>query len=535
MSITSLSFIIFVFCTVVVYYLVPKRFQWCVLLFFSALFYLSTGWKNSIFVLVTSVTIYAAAIRMQHITTVQKNYLKENKASLSAEEKKAYKVKKKTARKHVMLCALLFNLGILAVFKYFHFALEQLNSIIGLFNGKRIDDVYSFIVPLGISFYTFQSVGYLLDVYFEYYSAERNYFKVLLFTSFFPQMTQGPISDFEFFSNELFSEHSFTYKNYSWGLQRMVWGFVKKLLIADTLAPMVHNVFTNYSGYTGIATLIGAFLYSIQIYADFSGYMDIMCGICEVLGIKLTENFERPYFSKSIAEYWRRWHISLGAWFKKYIYYTIGMSGWSRKLASQAKAKYGKHFGNTVPATAALLVVWTATGLWHGASWAYISWGLVNGLFIIFSLWMDPVYASWKQRLKINDQTTAWKLFQVIRTFVLVTFIKVLPEVGTLSDGIGLWKRVFTEHTVPHSLHEALPFLTGNIGFADISKYMLLVGCIVLLFVFSMLQRRIQVRHLFNRLPMLLRVCVLTVTVICIIVFGIPNTWGAGGFLYANF
>lgn len=503
---------------------------------FSGIFYLSFGWKSAIYVLITASTIYVATRWLQNITVRQKAFLKENKAALSKDKKRVYKNINKKKRKCIMISTVLLNIGILAVFKYFHFALAQVNSVLSVFGGQQINDIYKFIVPLGISFYTFQSIGYLVDVYFEYYEAEKNFFKVLLFISFFPQMTQGPISDFEQLSKELFSEHTFTYKNYSWGFQRMIWGFMKKMIIADTLAPFVSDVFANYSQYTGITTLIGAFMYSIQIYADFSGYMDIMCGICEVLGIHLVENFERPYFSKSIAEYWRRWHISLGAWFKKYIYYTIGMSGWSRKLATYAKKKFGKHLGNTIPATVALLVVWTATGLWHGASWAYITWGLVNGLLIIFSLWMEPIYALWKQKLKINEGIWIWRAFQVARTFILVTFIKVLPEVGTLSEGIGLWKRVLFSHSIPTCLQDLFPYLdTSLIGITNALKYLFVILCIILMVIFSLLQRKKPVREYFNKLPMVIRVVVLSVAVISLVIFGVPNTWGAGGFLYANF
>ncbi len=534
MSITSLSFLLFIFAVVIAYYSLPKKCQWIVLLVSSGIFYLSFGWKSLIYVLITASTIYIATRWMQNITEHQKVYLKENKAILSKDEKKAYKEVNKKKRKRIMVLTLLLNIGILAVFKYFHFALEQVNSLLSVFGGQQIDDIYNLIVPLGISFYTFQSIGYLVDVYFEYYDAEKNYFKVLLFVSFFPQMTQGPISNFEQLSKELFSEHKFTYKNYSWGFQRMIWGFMKKMIIANKLSPFVNKVFVNYPQYTGITTLIGAFMYSIQIYADFSGYMDIMCGLCEVLGIHLTENFERPYFSKSIAEYWRRWHISLGDWFKKYIYYTIGMSSWSRKLASNTKKRFGKHLGNTVPATIALLVVWTATGLWHGASWAYIIWGLVNGLFIIFSLWMEPVYTLWKKKLKINENLWIWRAFQVIRTFILVTFIKVLPEVGTLSDGIGLWKRIFTNHEIPHSIQELLPFINWSVT-ANVPMTILAVMGTILLFVVSLLQRKQPFRVYFNKLPMVVRVVILTGMVMFIMSFGVQATWGVGGFLYANF
>lgn len=534
MTITSLTFLLFIFAVLIVYYLVPKKLQWCVLLAASLIFYCYGGIKTILYVLITASSVYAATRWMHRLSVRQKQFLQQNKATLSKEDKAQYKAKIKKRRKALMLAALLLNIGILCAFKYVHFAIEQVNSVAALFGGSGIEDTLNWAIPLGISFYTFQSVGYLVDVYWEYYEPEKNYFKVLLFVSFFPQMTQGPISDFEALSTELFSEHRLDYKNYSWGFQRMLWGFMKKMVIADYLSPCVSDVFANYSQYSGVSVLIGAFMYSIQIYADFSGYMDIMCGYCEMLGIRLSENFERPYFSKSITEYWRRWHITLGAWFKKYIYYPIGMSTWSRSLAKKTKKRFGQHFADTFPATIALVIVWSATGLWHGASWAYIVWGLVNGLFIILSLWMTPVYDKWKKGLRIRERSTGWRAFQVIRTFILVTVIKVLPEVGTLSDGLGLWKQVLTEHTIPASVHGLLPFVKLTCSLDYICFGVAVIG-IMLLFIASFLQRKQALRELFNRLPCLVRIVALVSLSLVIITFGVQASWHGEGFLYANF
>lgn len=529
MSITSLTFLAFIFAVFVLYYVVPKSCQWVVLLVASVVFYLFGGIRGALYVLITASTVYGATLAMHQIGVKQKAYLKENKAHLTKEEKAAVKEAGKRKRKAILIAALVINLGLLCVFKYFHFALAQINGVLALFHGEQITDTVCLIVPLGISFYTFQATGYLIDVYWEHYAPEKNYFKVLLFVSFFPQMTQGPISAFESLSKELFAAHHFSDKNYIWGAQRLLWGFFKKMVVANTVAPWVADVFAHYSGYTGITTLLGAFLYSLQIYADFSGYMDIMCGFCEMLGIHLTENFERPYFSKSVAEYWRRWHISLGAWFKKYIYYPIGMSSWSRKFAKNTRERFGKHFANTVPATIALVLVWLATGLWHGASWAYIAWGLVNGLFIIFSLWMEPVYAAGKKALRINESAWLWRAFQTIRTFVLVTLIKVLPEVGTLSDGWGLWKHIFANHQVPHTLYELLPIARRN----DLLAVVL--GATAMLLI-SLLQRKQPVRAWLERkVPWACRLVLFALLFIAVIYWGVPGLSNGEGFLYAEF
>ena len=246
MSITSVTFILFLLVTVILYYLIPGKYRWLVLLASSMFFYMMSGISNGIYILITALSTFGSAIFMQKITDSQKRYFKENKESLTREDKAIIKKKNTSKRKTLLILTLILNFGILCVFKYSHFALEQFNNAISLFGAQPIEDTMKFIIPLGISFYTFQSMGYLADVYWNKIPAEKNFLKLLLFVSFFPQITQGPISSFEQLGKELFEEHKFTYKNYSWGIQRMMWGFFKKMVIADTLSPWVYDVFENY-------------------------------------------------------------------------------------------------------------------------------------------------------------------------------------------------------------------------------------------------------------------------------------------------
>ena len=529
MSLISLSFLVFAAVLLVVYWAVPAKYRWLVLLAASLYFYCMGGIWSVVYIVITAASTYGATLGMARISARQKDYLRAHKAELTREERSAIKQRGKRRRRALMVGALVLNFGILCVFKYAHFALAQLNSVLGWFGSAGIEDRMSLVIPLGISFYTFQTMGYLIDVYWEKYDPERNFLRVLLFVSFFPQITQGPISDFSQLRGELFEPHEFTYEHFSRGFQRMLAGFFKKLVLANMLAPYVQDVFQNYARYAGISVALGAVCYSIQIYADFSGYMDIVCGLCEMMGIRLTENFERPYFSKSVAEYWRRWHISLGAWFKAYLYYPIAVSKWNRKLGTKAQKRLGKTFGQTVPASVALVVVWLTTGLWHGASWAYIAWGGVNGLFIIASLWLEPVYDKMKQGLRIRESSFLWRAFQTVRTFILVTLIKVLPEVGTLSQGLGLWKRIFTDFTIPTSLRELLPFAGPR------SECLLIAVSTLALFCASLLQRKRPVRDYFNRIPAPVRVVLLAALTLVIVYFGGNAAGNGGGFMYAQF
>lgn len=532
MSITSLSFLLFIMLVIIIYYAMPnKSYQWMWLLFASCFFYLLTGIRNIIYILITASSTYLATRLMQEIKNRRIQYLTEHKTELSREEKKQIKHKCTLKRRSIMIITMLLNFSILCTFKYLNFVLEQITALGNLFTGNdSLPLSFDLIIPLGISFYTFQTMGYLADVYWEKTEAEHNFGKVLLFTSYFPQMTQGPISSYEQLSGELYKEHPFVYKNYSYGCQRMLWGFYKKMVIADLLAPFVRDAFQNYNIYPGVSVLLGAFMYSMQIYADFSGYMDIVCGFSQTLGITLTENFERPYFSKSIAEYWRRWHITLGAWFKTYIYYPIAVSKWNRNLGKNFEKKLGSTAAGTLPASIALVATWFTTGLWHGASWGYIAWGLVNGFFIIFSLWMEPLYAKLKSKLKINQESRGWITLQVIRTFILVTFIKVLPEVGTLSDGIGFWKQIFTFHSVPASLAELIP---GYSGISDLLNILMILIGTCLLFIVSMIQRKQKVRDFMESLPRGVRWIVYIALALMILVFGTGSA--KESFMYAQF
>ncbi len=526
MSLVSLSFFLFCVLLLLCYWLFPKKIQWIVLLVFSLVFYAFAGIENSFYILITAFSSWLGALWLDNVSQKSKQYIKDNKDNLTIEEKSILKNKTKRKKKLILAGILLLNFGLLCVFKYANFVIGQINTITRLFNTNTTINSLSLIIPLGISFYTFQTMGYLIDVYWEKSEACKNPLKLLLFTSFFPQITQGPISNYQQLSSQLFSEHKFDYQNFAYGFQRMVWGYFKKIAIADMLAPYVQLVFQNYNQYAGITVLIGIFFYSIQIYADFSGYMDIVCGLCRMMGIKLTENFNRPYFSKSIAEYWRRWHISLGNWFKTYLYYPIAVSRWNTKLGRKCNEIFGKSVGKNLPASIALIAVWLTTGLWHGATWGYIAWGGLNGLIIIFSMWMEPVYAFAKSKIKIKE--SIWKFFQVIRTFILVTFIKVLPEVGSLTAGLGLWKRIFTNHTIPTSFGTLLPFVN------KLHLMAIIIGTILML-IFSLIQRKYSVGKLFNKIPTVIRIFILSliITILIIIAFGLNNV--SGGFMYEQF
>ena len=311
MSFTTVAFFVFLLAGIVVYYVLPKNVQWIWLLILSYIYYFTFSIKASLFMVFATVTIYFGGIWLQNIQNTGDRYLKDNKETLSREDKKAYKESLRRKKRWVLFLILLLDFGMLAVVKYSNFAIENINSVLGLI-GKEPIGLLGMGLPLGISFFTFQSVSYAIDVYQGKYECEKNIFKMGLFVSFFPQLLQGPIGRYDRLGKQLYSGHSFNLKNVEYGLQRIGWGLFKKVVIADRAAVLVLNVFNNYEAYSGFHYIMAVLMYSVDLYMDFSGGIDIVIGAAQMFGITMDENFRQPYFSKSIGEFWRRWHITLG-------------------------------------------------------------------------------------------------------------------------------------------------------------------------------------------------------------------------------
>ena len=277
MSFTTVAFFVFLLAGIVVYYVLPKNVQWIWLLILSYIYYFTFSIKASLFMVFATVTIYFGGIWLQNIQNTGDRYLKDNKETLSREDKKAYKESLRRKKRWVLFLILLLDFGMLAVVKYSNFAIENINSVLGLI-GKEPIGLLGMGLPLGISFFTFQSVSYAIDVYQGKYECEKNIFKMGLFVSFFPQLLQGPIGRYDRLGKQLYSGHSFNLKNVEYGLQRIGWGLFKKVVIADRAAVLVLNVFNNYEAYSGFHYIMAVLMYSVDLYMDFSGGIDIVIG-----------------------------------------------------------------------------------------------------------------------------------------------------------------------------------------------------------------------------------------------------------------
>ena len=453
MSFTSYIFIAFLAVLFLIYYLVPRKWQWGVLLAASYIFYAFAGWKCLIYIAATTIMTYVSTYYIGRLYEEQSAYIKAHKAEMSSEEKKAYKKGMDKRRNRWMVIGLVFLFGMLVVIKYMKFANDTVNAIGGWFGKESLINLPSIVLPLGISFYVFQSAGYVIDVWRKKYAPEKNFFKTALFVSFFPQLIQGPISRFDDLTPTLFGQHPFSSHDFSYGMQRILWGFFKKMVVADRLLPAVKVLISDNGTYDGFYVVALMIFYGIQLYADFTGGIDITIGIAQALGIKLEENFDRPYFSKNIEEYWRRWHITMGTWFRDYIFYPLSVCKTMLKISKSSREKLGPNIGKRVPVYIATMLTWLATGLWHAqyTYWNFIVWGLLNGVIIIISQEFKPLYEKFHEKCAWSN-TRGWDAFMVIRTFFMMGALRLFDcyrDVGATFKQFGTifykfnWENLF--------------------------------------------------------------------------------------------
>ncbi len=440
MLFTSYGFIAFLIILFALYYLIPKRFQWLMLLAANLVFYACAGWQGLCFMAATVVVSWGATNLMGASLQKQKAYLASPEAkALPREERRVYKKGRERVRQRIFVLALIADIGILAALKYTNFIISNVNSVFSA-SLAGVD----WVLPLGISFYTFQTVSYVIDVYWEKVEPEKNILRVALFTSFFPLLIQGPISRFGDLKETLFSEHDADFKQISFGIQRMLWGYFKKLVIADRLLVAVTALCSEPEMYSGAYVFIGAVLYAAELYADFTGGIDITIGIAQVLGIRVKENFLRPYFSRNIAEYWRRWHISMGTWFKDYIFYPLSVAPWLLKLSKNARKKISDGFGRKLSVYVSTIVTWFLTGLWHGAAWNFVVWGLLNAFFILLAEEIKP----WSQRFRAKNKRLVagfgYRVFEILRTFLLMCSLRILDCYRDVAVSFKAFFSVFT-------------------------------------------------------------------------------------------
>lgn len=485
--------------TLVLYQFCPARKRWAVLLCASLLFFWSISGTLILFVIASSILIHYFGLWMENIDLQ------------STSPKEARQKKKK-----VLCFAVVVNIGILFICKYAGFCLGNINDLFSWFHLEFQIYIPKIGLPIGISFYTLQAVSYCTDVYRQKIKPDHNLLRLLLFLVFFPTIMEGPICRYEQTAYDLWEGKSITYSSLTFGLQRVLWGVFKKLVIADRLNPMVNELFTNYANYGGEMVLVAMIVYTIQLYMDFSGTMDVVIGIAEIFGVKLPENFRQPFFSKSIAEFWQRWHITLGTWFKDYIFYPISMSKFAKKITRKVKKKLGYYYGPLVAGSIALLAVWVGNGLWHGAGWHFIFFGLYHFFFILAGNIMLP----WLRKTHLQFDHGILRYVAMVRTAVLVCLGELFFRADGLSIAFEMVKKMFTDFdllrmfTVPlHSLH------------ID-QQGLILVGiCLIVIFIVSVCkEKNICIRTVLAGYPIALRWTCYYLLIFSIILFGAYGT-----------
>ena len=403
MVFNSLSFLIFLPIVIALHYLLPTRFRWVALLAASYYFYMYWDAKLIVLIMFTTAVSYVTALLVA-------------------------KTDSKAKKRLYLALALIASLGVLVFFKYYNFMSGTVEDVIRLFGGEPHDLSLSLILPVGISFYTFQTLSYVIDVYRGNIKPERHFGYYALFVSFFPQLVAGPIERPENLLPQLRAPHKMTRENMTEGLGIVIVGFFKKLVVADIVAVYVNAVYNNLTEATGLGVLVATVLFAVQIYCDFSGYTDIAIGCARMMDIKLMQNFDRPYTARSIKEFWNRWHISLSTWFRDYLYIPLG---------GNRKGKVRRYIN--------LMIVFLVSGLWHGAAWTFVLWGALHGVYQIIGgvtqKTRERIYTS----MHINMKSGWFRALQRAFTFVLVCFAWIFFRANSISDIGIIMTKLFTD------------------------------------------------------------------------------------------
>ncbi len=408
MIFNSTEFLIFFPIVVLIYYILPKKVRYIWLLVTSWYFYMSWNPVYIVLLLASTTITYVAGLYIEYVR-----------------KRSCKKGIPKTGKVYLVI-SLVMLLGILGFFKYFDFVLNGVNVILGALKMEVLESPFSVVLPVGISFYTLQSIGYLIDVYRGDIYAERNYLRYALFISFFPQLVAGPIERSRNLLVQLYKPQRFSWDNCAGGILLMLYGFFLKVVIADRAAIVVNTVYENPSQYQGFYIAVATFFFAMQIYCDFYGYSTIAKGVAKILGINLMSNFEAPYFARNVKEFWHRWHISLSCWFKDYLYVPLGgnRKGWLRQQ------------GN-------LLTVFTVSGLWHGASIAFLIWGALNGTYQVVGNVCNKVRMWMNSILGVKKDSFSSRLRQRITTFLLISFAWMFFRAGTWEVLLEVWENMF--------------------------------------------------------------------------------------------
>lgn len=514
MNLTSLAFFAFLGVLLILYYIIPKKAQWVTLLAASIFFFAYSSGLLILYMIATTLLIYVGALFIQKY----KDDFKAKKKTLSKGDRKELKstINKKTYA--ILTCIVIICVGILAVLKYSNFLGNIVNNVSDIISNKTIVPTFNLVLPLGISYYTLMSVSYIVDVYRGKIEAEKNPFRLLLFVCYFPHITEGPFDTYENLNLQFREYHKFDYDKFINALCLLLFGLVKKMVLADRLAYVSNEIFDNYTNYSGMQVLVGMFSYTICIYADFSGCIDIVRGVSRMFGIEIANNFNRPFFSHSVQEFWRRWHITLGSWLKNYIFYPVSLSkiekNLSKKINEVCKNRY---YAATIPTFLPLLCVWIVMGIWHGASWKYVVYGLYYFAIIFLGVMCEPIFSKMFKKIKLKRDGKAFGIFQIIRTDLLVTVGLTMFRADTLSQFGSMTKSLATIN------FNVFNILNQGQGLHKLD-YVLIVFLVIVLFIKELTEEKGKNVDLFIISKTFRRWLWITIAILMVILLGIYGT-----------
>lgn len=449
MLFNSGEFIVFFPIVVLLYFGLPTRVKNLWLLVASYYFYMCWNAKYALLLFFSTFVTYLGGRLLERIKTGNSSH----KLLLS---------------RSVLVIAVSVNLILLFYYKYINFVLKLLQDIALQMHIQLNVPAFDIVLPVGISFYIFQALGYLIDVYRDDIYAEKSLLRYALFVSFFPQLVAGPIERSKNLLKQLADKKKFSFENTRAGLLIMLWGYFLKLVIADRSAVLVNTVYNSYEGYKGFQLIIASMMFAVQIYCDFMGYSIIAKGAAKVLGFDLMENFAQPYFATSVKDFWRRWHISLSTWFRDYLYIPLGGSRCS-KLKKRRN----------------LLITFMVSGLWHGANLTFVAWGLIHGIYQVIEDWLTPMTDRLLKQFKVKTNVFSWKLILILKTFVLTDIAWVFFRAKTISSAVFIIRKSFELDNIGLLLNDGLYQL--GLGTKDMN---ILLIALAVLFVSSYLREK---------------------------------------------
>ena len=522
MSILSFEFLVLMAALLVVHYCLPVRWRWTGLLAGSMVFYAAAGWQGMVYLGVVTLITWLGGLYMG------RSRAREKSAADEGDKAQAYFTKQRRSR--LLALVVVLALGGMAVIKYQDMVYAGANWLHQQLCECREDlTVWNLLAPLGLSYFTFQSIGYVVDCARGKITPEKNPLKYLLFVSFFPQITQGPITTYKQLMPQLLSPARFEPAAFVSGFQLALWGYFKKMVLADRLAPVTTAVAAG-TDQPGWLILLGVTLYAIRLYADFSGGMDVIRGAAKMLGVDVTENFRRPFFSTTVAEYWRRWHISLGAWFRSYLFYPLTTSRFGLMLSKGGQRVFGKKVGRALPGVVATFVIFFLIGIWHVANWNAVVYGAYFGVLLSAALLMEPLFKKARTLLHIDPKAAWWKAFGLLRTWVLILLAQYFAFTASPKQGFALLTGTFRSWSFAGA-GEALTAMM-----VPLEWYIAIAALVIVLVIDLLCERGVDVNGNLAKGFFLIRWVVLIALILAVLVFGCYGAdFDASAFLYTQF